>query len=1377
MQVKFVQTTRARLDSLAITNGQLIYLKDEDAAYYDLSDVRHSLLGVKFVTSLPASGLENVLYVVTNSSDKTAYIWNSTASEFVNVGGLYGAGSGLTLNSATNEFKADLLSETKLTADAVAATETAGRIYPIVLDHSGHLAVNVPWVEYEVENTPASGSTNIVSSGGIYTALQGKQDTLTIDATPTSGSTHVVESGGVYAALQDKEDTLTWDTVPTENSNNPVTSDGIFDALADKQDTLTFDANPTESSENPVKSGGVYNALADKQDVLTWDAVPASGSTNDVNSGAVYTALQSKQDTLTFDTVPTEDSTNPVESGGVYSELEEKQDIFQFDALPTAEASLNGMVIQYVGATYNDLVNGAFYRCQESETAGTYEWVMTGAIPSTGGHTIENASGTAMDQRTNLQFVGASVTDDSSNDKTVVTIADELSELTDVNITSATDAQVLKYDSTSGKWINATPVEGLQLGETESTAYRGDRGKAAYDHASDANKITTAEAEGLYKVASTADGHIASLSTVSKQDIVDLGIPAQDTTYAVETAAEGSTAESLVTAGEKYVWDSKQDALDIDAQPTSGSTNVVESGGVFDALADKMDDTPVDSTPASGSTNLVESGGVYTALEAKVDSDLIGVADGVASLDENGKVPAAQLPEAIKDVIEGYYNELDGKFYADQTFTEEIVGAAATLYIDLNTELTYRWSGTDFVVTSPSLALGETSTTAYRGDRGKVAYDFSQAPYTADPEMDGTASAGISDAWARGDHVHPSDTSKQDVLIFDTEPTSGSTNVLDSGAIYTALQDKQDVLDPDTEPTSGSTNVVTSGGVYTALQDKQDTALSTTVAIGATVAETVEGAINNVAEVIPATATTANLLATNSDLPTIDDALSSNSANPVENRVVKAAVDAKADSATTLSGYNISDAYTKTEVDNLLSTLETNITWKAAVATYSDIATTYPNPQEGWTVVTTDTNIAWRYSGGQWIEISANTIPVATTAVDGLFSTTNVIKLDGIEDGAQVNQNAFNSFKVGSDVIVANAATSTLEFIEGDNITITPDTVNDTVTIAAVNTTYSVETAAEGSTVESLVTAGEKFIWDSKQDELVWDDAPASGSTNAITSGAVYDAIPDIMAGATTAEDGTSGLLPAPTTADVNKFFKGDGTWASAGAGSVEELNDIGDVDITDVADGQVLTYDGTANKWVNGAGGSAPGTTYEAGFGISIEDNTISQAEFVGTQAQWDVLTQSQKDAYDFINITDDTTYVEEGAPGHAISDDNGGLAQREGLKFEGFTVTDDSTNNQTKVAPIPYTAGDLIEITNQEVSVDTDKVKPTFVGTIAEWNNLTAAQKAEYELVNLTDDIAGGQQIVVDVVQDGNLNAVTSNAVYDYIDTMITQALNAGY
>lgn len=114
-------------------------------------------------------------------------------------------------------------------------------------------------------------------------------------------------------------------------------------------------------------------------------------------------------------------------------------------------------------------------------------------------------------------------------------------------------------------------------------------------------------------------------------------------------------------------------------------------------------------------------------------------------------------------------------------------------------------------------------------------------------------------------------------------------------------------------------------------------------------------------------------------------------------------IDKKADSATTVAGYGITDAYTKSEVDNKLSTIETNIDWKEAVATYADIATTYPNPQDGWTVNVKDTDYTYRYNGTAWVAISANAIPEATTSVNGLMTTNQVSKLDGIESGAEAN--------------------------------------------------------------------------------------------------------------------------------------------------------------------------------------------------------------------------------------------------------------------------------------------------------------------------------------------------------------------------------------
>jgi len=59
----------------------------------------------------------------------------------------------------------------------------------------------------------------------------------------------------------------------------------------------------------------------------------------------------------------------------------------------------------------------------------------------------------------------------------------------------------------------------------------------------------------------------------------------------------------------------------------------------------------------------------------------------------------------------------------------------------------------------------------------------------------------------------------------------------------------------------------------------------------------------------------------------------------------------------------------------------------------------------------------------------------------------------------------------------------------------------------------------------------------------------------------------------------------------------------------------------------------------------------------------------------------------------------------------------------------------------------------------------KKTFVGTRAEWNLLSVAEKKEYDIANITDDLAGGELIVTDAVTDGDLNPVTSNAVYNAI------------
>ena len=88
-------------------------------------------------------------------------------------------------------------------------------------------------------------------------------------------------------------------------------------------------------------------------------------------------------------------------------------------------------------------------------------------------------------------------------------------------------------------------------------------------------------------------------------------------------------------------------------------------------------------------------------------TDKIGQANGIAGLDSDGKVPSSQLPSYVDDVL-----EYDNQAGFPQT------GESGKIYVAKDTNKTYRWSGSTYVEISQSLALGETASTAYAGDKG-----------------------------------------------------------------------------------------------------------------------------------------------------------------------------------------------------------------------------------------------------------------------------------------------------------------------------------------------------------------------------------------------------------------------------------------------------------------------------------------------------------------------------------------------------------------------------------------------------------------------------------------------------------------------------------
>lgn len=146
-----------------------------------------------------------------------------------------------------------------------------------------------------------------------------------------------------------------------------------------------------------------------------------------------------------------------------------------------------------------------------------------------------------------------------------------------------------------------------------------------------------------------------------------------------------------------------------------------EQGGIwkYDCMLVSCKDRPGKVYQLSPSADYTKESswiliGGTSELNNKVQEfiDSKGAPNGLASLNESGIIPSAQLPSYVDDVIEvDTFSNLPG------------TGESGKIYIVQDTNLTYRWSGTAYVEISKSLALGETSSTAYPGDKGKATTD------------------------------------------------------------------------------------------------------------------------------------------------------------------------------------------------------------------------------------------------------------------------------------------------------------------------------------------------------------------------------------------------------------------------------------------------------------------------------------------------------------------------------------------------------------------------------------------------------------------------------------------------------------------------------
>jgi hypothetical protein len=127
------------------------------------------------------------------------------------------------------------------------------------------------------------------------------------------------------------------------------------------------------------------------------------------------------------------------------------------------------------------------------------------------------------------------------------------------------------------------------------------------------------------------------------------------------------------------------------------------------------------------STNTINAQTVQKAIEIvqqninKFESTYETEKANFVKLDPNGKVPESLLPGFVDEIVEGYLHET--QFYATKTddgYSDLIPPVGGKIYVDLDTNKTYRWGGSSYVIMQSNLALGTTTGTAYDGGKGEA---------------------------------------------------------------------------------------------------------------------------------------------------------------------------------------------------------------------------------------------------------------------------------------------------------------------------------------------------------------------------------------------------------------------------------------------------------------------------------------------------------------------------------------------------------------------------------------------------------------------------------------------------------------------------------
>ena len=598
-RVSFGAATYEAASTASIVNGRIIGATDQNALIYDLEGTRH-------VVRAGDITVDSAL-----SSTSTNPVQNKVVTE-----ALEGKASTAALTDG---------SVTKVGTDTVGSSTT-----PIYLN------AGVP--------TTVSGPIPVELGGTGSTA---------VDTTPTEGSTKMVTSGGVYTAVHNVH--IDVDGALSSTSTNPVENQVIYAALQGKQSTLSFDSAPTENSTNPVTSGGVYTALQNVD--ITVDSALSSTSTHPVQNKVITAALEGKQSTLSFDTTPTENSTNPVTSGGIFTyvntQLAGNKDVdISISANPPTTAPSSPATTIYIVLVPNGEEEGNLY--------DEYIWVNSNSAWEKLGTQEMDLSGYQK-----KLTPGANITISTASNGSTISASHPTISTTSASTSSASPAlggsfdvvDTITRDSNGHVTTLNTKTVNLPV-YTQGTNITINNGEISASHptistaaasTSSATPSPGGTVEVVDELTRDSNGHVTGYNkkTITLPDgtLPTARSLTTDLASTVSASFDGSADASIGVTGVLPVANGGTGQSSVDTAPTENSSKMVTSGGVYTALAGKQDtlaagaNISFNGSTISSSHPAIGSPSATTSTAAPDFGETFTVIDSITT-DSNGHVTA-----------------------------------------------------------------------------------------------------------------------------------------------------------------------------------------------------------------------------------------------------------------------------------------------------------------------------------------------------------------------------------------------------------------------------------------------------------------------------------------------------------------------------------------------------------------------------------------------------------------------------------------------------------------------------------------------------------------------------------------------------------------